>query len=142
MDKKLKCPKCGSEKRIKSGFNNKKQRYLCKKCGCHYTVSQRGYPEHIRRKAIQLYLEGNGFRRIERILKVSHVSVINWVKKAGAKLEKVPKKDEKVDVLELDELYVNFKKHLALDRSRPRYKAACWFSNWNSRNKILSKTNR
>ena len=26
------------------------------------------------------YLEGNGFRRIERILKVSHVSVANWVK--------------------------------------------------------------
>ena len=110
MDKELKCPKCGSEKRVKSGFNNKKQRYLCKECRCHYTVSQRGYPEHIRRKAIQLYLEGNGFRRIERILKVSHVSVINWVKKAGAKLEKVPKKDEKVDVLELDELCVNFKK--------------------------------
>ena len=37
-----------------------------------------------------------------KILKVNHVSVINWVKKAGAKLEKVPKKDEKVDVLELE----------------------------------------
>ena len=83
---------------------------MCKECGCHYTVSQRGYPEQIRRKAIQLYLEGNGYRRIERILNVSHVSVINWVKKAGAKLEEVPKKDEKVEVLELDELYINFKK--------------------------------
>ena len=110
MDKELKCPKCGSEKRVKSGFNNKKQRYLCKECRCHYTVSQRGYPEHIKRKAIQLYLEGIGFRRIERILKVSHVSVINWVKNAGAKLENVPKKDEKVEVLELDELCINFKK--------------------------------
>ena len=75
MDKELKCPKCGSEKRVESGFNNKKQRYLCKECRGHYTVSQRGYPKHIKRKAIQLYLEGNGFRRIERILKVSHVSV-------------------------------------------------------------------
>ena len=110
MDKELKCPKCGSDKHVKSGFNNKKQRYLCKECGCHYTVSHRGYPEHIRLKAIQLYLEGNGFRRIERILKVSHVSVINWVKKAGAKLEEILKKDEKVEVLELDELCVNFKK--------------------------------
>ena len=77
------------------------------KCGCHYTVGQRGYPEHIRRKAIQLYLEGNGFRRIKRILKVSHVSGINWVKMAGAKLEKVPKKEEKVEVLDLDELCVD-----------------------------------
>ena len=61
----------------------------------NYTVGQRGYPEHIKRKAIQLYLEGNSFRRIERILKVSHVSVINWVKKAGAKLDETPKKDKK-----------------------------------------------
>ena len=110
MDKELKCPKCGSEKRVKSGFNNKKQRYLCKKCRCHYTVGQHAYPEHVRRKAIQLNLEGNGFRMIERILKVSHVSVINWVKKAGAKLEKVPKKHKKVDTLKLDELCLNFKK--------------------------------
>ncbi len=108
MDKELKCSKYGSDKRVKSGFNNKKQRYLCKECGCHYTVSQRGYSEHIRRKAIQLYLEGNGFRRIERILKVSHVSVINWVK-AGAKLEEVSKKDKKADVLEFDELCINKK---------------------------------
>ena len=66
-------------------------------CTCNYTVGQRGYPEHIKRKAIQLYLEGNGFRRIERILKVSPASVINWVKKAGAKLDEIPKKDEKVE---------------------------------------------
>ena len=37
-------------------------------------------------------------------------------------LEEVSKKDEKVEVLELDELYVNLKKHLALDRGRPCYK--------------------
>ena len=96
---------------------------MCKECGCHYTVSQRGYPEHIRRKVIQLYLEGNGFRSIERILKVSHVSVINWVKKAGAKLEEVPKKDEKVEVLELDKLCVNLKNiwlWTAVDRDTKR----------------------
>ena len=35
----------------------------------------------IMRKAIQLYWEGNSFRRIEIILKVSHVSVTNLVKR-------------------------------------------------------------
>ena len=40
-------------------------------------------------------------------------------------LEEVPKKDEKVEVLEVDELCVNFKKYLALDRSRARHEAAC-----------------
>ena len=62
----------------------------------------------------------NWFWRIERTLKVSHVSVVNWVKKAGAKIEKVPKKDEKVEVLALDELCVNFQK--TSGRGRPRYK--------------------
>jgi hypothetical protein len=57
-----------------------------------------------RKKAIQLYLEGNGFRLIERILKVSHVSVTSRIKKVSANLEKVSKKDEKVEVLELNEL--------------------------------------
>ena len=82
---------------------------MCKNCGCNYTVGQRGYSEHIKRKAIQLYLEGNSFSKIERILKVSHVSVINWVKKTGAKLDEIHKKDEKVEVLELDELCINVK---------------------------------
>ena len=121
---------------MKNGLNNKKQRYLCKGYKCHYVVGQRGYPEHIKRRAIQVYLEGNGFRRIERILKVSHVSVINWVKKVGAKLEKAPKKDEKVEILELDELCAN-KKNLALDRSIARHKAACRISDWHSRNKMF-----
>ena len=94
----------------KMSKNNKKQRYSCKSCGCYCTVGQRGCPKHIRRKAIQLHLERNGFRGIEIILQISHVSVISWVKKVGAKLDKAPKKDEKVDVLELDELCVNFKK--------------------------------
>ena len=85
-------------------------------------------------------MEGNGFRRIERILKVNHVSVINWVKKAGAKLDEIPKKDEKVEVLELDELCINFKKHLALDRGRSCYKEAFWLSNRHERIKMLPKT--
>jgi len=32
-------------------------------------------------KALQLYLEGLTYREIERILGVSHVSIMNWVKK-------------------------------------------------------------
>jgi len=31
-------------------------------------------------KALQLYLEGLSYREIERILGISHVSILNWVK--------------------------------------------------------------
>ena len=36
-------------------------------------------------KALQLFIEGVSYREIERLLGVSHVSVMNWVKKYGVK---------------------------------------------------------
>ncbi len=36
-------------------------------------------------KALQLYIEGVSYREIERLLGVSHVSVMNWVRKYGIK---------------------------------------------------------
>ncbi|MEO0552336.1 MAG: helix-turn-helix domain-containing protein [Bacteroidota bacterium] len=36
-------------------------------------------------KALQLHLEGISYREIERLLGVSHVSVMNWVKKYNIK---------------------------------------------------------
>ena len=53
-----------------------------------------------------------GFRAIERIVGVSHVSVINWVKKYGDALKKVESSGQNIDAVELDELcsYVGNKK--------------------------------
>ena len=56
-----------------------------------------------------------GFRIIERLMGVSHVSVINWVKQFASKFKNIPKKCEKVDILELDEMCVSSKKNMALD---------------------------
>jgi transposase len=36
--------------------------------------------DHFVIKALQLYIEGLSYREIERLLGVSHVSVMNWVK--------------------------------------------------------------
>ena len=112
MEKEKRCPKCGRTEKVKNGFNRGKQRYKCKNCGCNYTGTKNGYPDEVKQEAIRYYLEGIGFRRIERLLKVSHVSVINWVRKAACQI----RKDEKIktpiktDVIELDEMCINFKK--------------------------------
>lgn len=76
------CPKCQSESTVKSGVVNKRQRYKCKQCGYHFTVKKLGkrIDDYFVVKALQLYLEGVSYREIERILGVSHVSVMNWVK--------------------------------------------------------------
>jgi transposase-like protein len=79
----ISCPQCQSEKFIKSGIVNDRQRYKCKSCQYYFTVNKIGKkidPYYVT-KALQLYLEGLSYREIERILGVSHVSVMNWVKK-------------------------------------------------------------
>ena len=110
------CPKCNGKECIKNGIVNNKQRFLCKHCKYNFTrVTCWKYSDEVRHKAIKLYLEGNGFRRIERLIHVSHMSVINWVKQLASTIQKIPKKNEKVDVLELDEMCVSSKKNMALD---------------------------
>ena len=63
---------------------------------------------------MELYLEGLGFRSIGRLLKVSHVSVCNWIKQYGKSLELLQNEHE-VCVTEIDEMYsyVGSKKTLA-----------------------------
>jgi transposase-like protein len=77
------CPNCGSEKYIKSGIVNNRQRYKCKSCGYYFSVNKIGkkIDDYYVNKALQLYLEGLTYREIERILGISHVSIMNWVKK-------------------------------------------------------------
>lgn len=79
------CPKCGASNTIKSGVVNDKQRYKCKACNYFFTVNKIGkkIDQYYVTKALQLYLEGLTYREIERIIGVSHVSVMNWVKKYG-----------------------------------------------------------
>jgi hypothetical protein len=77
------CPKCQHNDIIKSGIIKGRQRYQCKKCSYFFTVGKEG--KHIDSyyviKALQLYIEGVSLREIERLIGVSHVSVLNWVRK-------------------------------------------------------------
>ena len=116
------CPKCYGKECTKNGIVKNKQRYRCKRCKYNFTRSTCWkYSDEFRQQAIKLYLEGNGFRRIERLIHVSHMSVINWVRQLASKIQKNPKKSEKVDILKLDEMCINFKKKsMALDRCKQK----------------------
>lgn len=79
----VKCPKCGNSHTVKSGVVKGRQRFLCKACHYFFTVFKDGKnidPYYVI-KALQLYIEGVSLREIERLIGVSHVSVMNWVKK-------------------------------------------------------------
>ena len=86
------CPKCESEQTVKSGIVKERQRFKCKSCGYYFTVQKLGkqVDNYLVIKALQLYIEGVSYREIERLLGVSHVSVMNWVKKYQIKAPKNP----------------------------------------------------
>ncbi|WP_020600192.1 IS1/IS1595 family N-terminal zinc-binding domain-containing protein [Spirosoma panaciterrae] len=87
-----KCPKCNSTEAVRNGIINQRQRFRCRQCNYNFTVDKvgKGISTYYVIKALQLYIEGVSFREIERLLGISHVSVMNWVKKYQIK---VPEKN-------------------------------------------------
>jgi len=81
------CPKCQSQEYVKSGIIKGRQRFKCKNCNYYFTVQKLGkrIDDYYVTKALQLYVEGISYREIERVLGISHVSVMNWVKTYGIK---------------------------------------------------------
>lgn len=105
-----KCPHCqNTTDQVKAGFTGAgSQMYKCKPCNRRYTPvpAEPGYPHEVRQQAVRLYLEGMNYRRVARILQVSHVSVMNWVKAHVEQLPPVPLPDtEPLLVIEMDELH-------------------------------------
>jgi transposase-like protein len=106
------CPHCrDTSRQVKAGFTRtRSQRYQCQGCRRQYTPAPRplGYDEETKLTALKLYLEGNGFRRIGRLLSVNHQSVVNWVNAFHARLRAkklaLPVPGE-VSTLEMDELF-------------------------------------
>ena len=81
------------------------QRYKCKTCGCNYTRSYAYYQkkDKKRRFTLSMYFEGLGSHPIAQLLGVSHVSVINWVKKYGNQLIDI-RNPRPCRIMELDEI--------------------------------------
>jgi len=103
----MKCPRCKSNDKVKNGIIKGVQRYRCKECEYNFTVEKRSgeYSNDIKRKALQLYLEGLGFRSIGWILSVSNVSVLNWIKEFGKEVKDLQSDDKTVEYAELDEMH-------------------------------------
>jgi transposase len=100
----MNCPRCSGCFSCKNGKMNGKQRYKCKNCGYNFTTGRPCKPLHLKRLALQLYLEGLGFRSIGRILRVSNVSIYNWIKNFGEKLQEI-RQNDKISVVEMDEMH-------------------------------------
>ena len=103
----MQCKKCNCTVSVKNGIVNGRQRYKCKECGYNYTVERRSteYSKEVKKRALQLYLEGLGFRSIGRILGVSNVSVLNWIRSFGEEIQVLQGDSKAIKYVELDEMH-------------------------------------
>jgi len=104
------CPHCqGTERQVKIGRNpSGSHRYLCKACHRKYTPQPKdiGYSDEMRRKALALFVDGLNFRRIGRLLDISHQTVANWVKAHADSLpDSPPIPDDALEVEDLEEVF-------------------------------------
>ena len=77
-----KCIKCGSTEAVKNGMVGGWQRYKCKTCGYQYTKqSLQGQSIFIRILSSGLFLLGLSKREIARIVGVTPMTIVRWIKK-------------------------------------------------------------
>ena len=104
----IKCPHCHKTTRQnKAGKTDAgSQRYRCMHCHRKYTPEpkQQGYPDSLRKRAAEMYVDGMNLRKIARQLKVHHRTVALWVVDRAEALPNAPVPDEVKDA-EMDELF-------------------------------------
>lgn len=103
----MQCPYCGSTQIRKNGKRKGKQNHICTACNRQFIDvydPPKGYSEELKQECLKMYLNGMGFRAIERVKGVHHTTIIYWVKQLGKKLPDAPKEEAIPEVGELDEL--------------------------------------
>ena len=83
----MKCPKCSSEKRTKSGIVKERQRHKCKECGCNYTVELKSTAK----------LQSLKKQTFGRFLGVGNVSVLKWIRN----FEKLASENKEIEIDEM-----------------------------------------
>jgi transposase-like protein len=103
----MQCPECQSTHIRKNGKRKDKQNHICVDCRRqfidHYSPPQ-GYSDAFKQECLKMYVNGNGFRQIERVKGVHHTTVIYWLKQVGANLPDAYEPESIPEVGELDEL--------------------------------------
>jgi transposase-like protein len=119
----MECPECKATHIRKNGIKRGKQSHICVGCGRQFIVDyapHRGYSDEVKEECLKMYVNGMGFRGIQRVKEVHHTTVITWVKAVGQDLPDAYDPEEIPQVGELDELqtFVGSKKTRSGSRRR------------------------
>ena len=112
----MECKHCKGSKTKKNGKSKGKQRYLCLECGRSFSDTPPMFTEQDKRRAIMMYLNNCGVRKIALFIGCSHTSVVNWIRQAKRNLDKTlenfePNYSEAADIIEMDEIYTFVQKN-------------------------------
>jgi insertion element IS1 protein InsB len=103
----MQCPECRSSHIRRNGIKKGKQNHICVDCRRQFIDrydTQKGYSDDVKRQCLKMYVNGMGFRAIERVTGVHHTTVITWVKQVGQLLPDAYEPTSLPQVAELDEL--------------------------------------
>jgi transposase-like protein len=103
----MQCPECGSNHIRKNGKMRGKQNHICVDCHRQFInvyTALKGYSDETKAQCLKMYVNGMGFRGIERVTGVHHTTVINWVRQVGEQLPDAYQPETTPQVGELDEL--------------------------------------
>jgi transposase-like protein len=103
----MRCPECKSDRINKNGRKRGKQNYICGECGRQFIEnyeSHRGYAPEIKQECLTMYVNGMGFRAIERVKGIHNTTIMDWVKQVGELLPDCYEPEQTPAVGELDEL--------------------------------------
>ena len=110
------CPRCHAADLIKRGFKSGYQRYMCRGCGRYCTDRPPRFSAQTKARAVDMYLNNVGIRKIARFVGASPAGVLRWIRKeheamqarlaqVGAPASAAP------DIIEMDEIYTFVQKN-------------------------------
>ncbi len=111
------CHHCGSDQYRKNGSYAGVQRYICKSCGRSFTDRGERFDKPTKARALDMYLNNVGIRKIARFTGASPAGVLKWIAKAAETMaERLSRAAEQVrtdlpDVIEMDEIYTFVQKN-------------------------------
>ncbi len=110
------CPWCQSAQVRKAGSKGGFQRYLCRSCGRYCTDKPPKFSLELKARAVDMYLNNVGIRKIARFVGASPAGVLRWIRKAHAQVQArreplLAAPGQALDVIEMDEIYTFVQKN-------------------------------
>jgi transposase-like protein len=104
-------PECTSAHIRKNGKKRGKQNHICVDFSRQFIDRYdppKGYSDEFKRECLKMYVNGSGFRAIDRVKGVHHTTVIDWVEPVGQNLPDAYEPETVPQVGELDGVHPTF----------------------------------